>query len=602
MYQKLLFLIFISLYLTPTYAQKADEELAAQFLASKDYEKAADKYEKLLSNNPKSMYLYDNLLKSYLGLNDINAAQKLVKKQAKKFEGNYFYLVDEGYLYKINNQPDKAIAVFKKLIQGLPPIESKAFELAKAFEKRSLISNAVETYLSSRKALNSDFLFASELSGLYLELGDKRNFIEEALQSLVPNEQLLEEIEGILQNTLETNEEFEMLKIALTKKTKQFQDKACFQELLIWMHVQKNEYEVASIYAKALDKKNKEEGRRLLELGLLASNNQKYDAAIGIYKQIQAQGKDKPYYNFARTNELESRTKKLIQGNYTKEDLIILENEFKQSLLEYGVNPINASVIKQLANLQAFYLYKYDDAIANYESLLKMPRLDRYLQAQIKLELGDLYILKNEVWESMLLYGQVDKEFLEEPIGQEAKLRNAKLSYYLGEFDWAKAQLDVLKTATTQLISNNAIELSLLIQDNTIDSLEMEPLLMFAKADLNFAQNNFLMANQVLDSIMLLYPKSKLMDDIFYKKAEIALKQKDFEQAARMFTKVFENFGDDILGDNALYYLAWVQQNKLNLKQEALKNYEKFIEQYPGSFFLNDCVKQFRQLRGDQIN
>ena len=474
--------------------------------------------------------------------------------------------------------------------------------MAKAFEKRGLISYAVEAYLNSRKALDNNSLYASELSGLYLELGDKRNFIEEALQSLVPNEQLLEEIEGMFQNTLESNEEFEMLKTALTKKTKQFPDKYCFQELLIWMHVQKNEYELASIYAKALDKKNKEEGRRLLELGLMASNNQKYDAAIHIYKQIQAQGKDKPYYNFARTNELESRTRKLIQGNYTKEDLIILENEFKQNLLEYGINPINAPVIKQLANLQAFYLNKYEDAIINYETLLKMPRLDKYLQAQVKLELGDLYILKNEVWESMLLYGQVDKEFLEEPIGQEAKFRNAKLSYYLGEFDWAKAQLDVLKTATTQLISNNAIELSLLIQDNTIDSLEIDPLLMFAKADLNFAQNNFIVALQILDSLITLYPKSKLMDDIYYKKAEIALKQKDHDEAARMFQKVFENYGDDILGDNALYNLAWVQQNKLNLKQEALKNYEKFIEQYPGSLFLNDCVKQFRQLRGDQIN
>jgi tetratricopeptide (TPR) repeat protein len=602
MCQKLLLILFIFCSASLSHAQKADEELAAQFLAAKEYEKAADKYEKLLANNPRSMYLYDNLLKSYIGLNDLNSAQKLAKKQAKKFEGNYFYLVDEGYLLKIQNQADKANTVFNKLIQGMPPLESKVFELAKAFEKRGLISYAVEAYLNSRKALDNNSLYASELSGLYLELGDKRNFIEEALQSLVPNEQLLEEIEGMFQNTLESNEEFEMLKTALTKKTKQFPDKYCFQELLIWMHVQKNEYELASIYAKALDKKNKEEGRRLLELGLMASNNQKYDAAIHIYKQIQAQGKDKPYYNFARTNELESRTRKLIQGNYTKEDLIILENEFKQNLLEYGINPINAPVIKQLANLQAFYLNKYEDAIINYETLLKMPRLDKYLQAQVKLELGDLYILKNEVWESMLLYGQVDKEFLEEPIGQEAKFRNAKLSYYLGEFDWAKAQLDVLKTATTQLISNNAIELSLLIQDNTIDSLEIDPLLMFAKADLNFAQNNFIVALQILDSLITLHPKSKLMDDIYYKKAEIALKQKDHDEAARMFQKVFENYGDDILGDNALYNLAWVQQNKLNLKQEALKNYEKFIEQYPGSFFLNDCVKQFRQLRGDQIN
>jgi len=160
----------------------------------------------------------------------------------------------------------------------------------------------------------------------------------------------------------------------------------------------------------------------------------------------------------------------------------------------------------------------------------------------------------------------------------------------------------VLKTATTQLISNNAIELSLLIQDNTIDSLELEPLILFAKADLNFAQNNFEQANLLLDSLIKLYPKSKLLDDIFYKKAEIAFKQKNYTQAAKQFLYVYENYGTDILGDNALYQLASVQQNKLNQKEEALKNYEKFISDYPGSFFLNDCIKQFRILRGDQIN
>jgi len=602
MQHKIIFTIIILLSHFFTLAQKVDEELAAQFLANKEYVKAADKYEKLLGSNQKSIYFYDNLLKSYVALEDYSAAQKLIRKQIKRFDGNYYYAVDEGYIYQLQGLSEKANQNYQRLIQNLPLSEEKVFELARAFEKRKQFGLAVESFLKGRKNLKSEQLFAEELAGLYLDLGDKKNFVEESLNALIVSEHHLEEIEGLFQNNIETKEEYELLKNSLNKKIKQFPNKNCFQELFIWFHVQRSEYELASIYARALDKKFKEDGRRMLELGFLASNNEKYDAAISIYKQVQILGKEKPYYNYSKSSELEARTKKLVQGNYTNEELLILENEYKITINEMGINPINAPTIKLLANLQAIYLNKYEEALVNYHLILNMPRTERYLQAQVKLELGDLYILKNEIWESMLLYGQVDKDFLEEPIGQEAKFRNAKLNYFLGEFDWAKAQLDILKTATTQLISNNAIELSLLIQDNTIDSNEKEPLTIFAKADLNITQNNLVKAKTLLDSLQKLYPKSGLLDDILYKRAEIAIKMKDYEEAAKYYSIVFTEYGNDILGDNALYQLALIQHYKLNNKEEALKNYEKFIATYTGSFFLNDCIKQYRTLRGDQIN
>jgi tetratricopeptide (TPR) repeat protein len=229
-----------------------------------------------------------------------------------------------------------------------------------------------------------------------------------------------------------------------------------------------------------------------------------------------------------------------------------------------------------------------------------MPRLDNRFKSECKLDLGDIYVLKGEVWEAMLLYGQVDKEFLEDPLGQEAKFRNAKLSYYLGEFDWARAQLDVLKTATTQLIANNAIELSLQIQDNTIDSNE-EPMRWFARADLFYFQNRLADALVVLDSINLVYPKHELADDVVFKRAEIAIKQKNYTLAAQLFEQVYNEHGSGILGDNALYTLAQLNESKLNNLEQARKQYELFIEKYPGSFFLNDVRKSYRALRGDVI-
>lgn len=589
------------LLLSNTYGQQAEEELAAQFLSNKEYSKAANMYEKLLSGNQRSIYFYDNLLKCYLQQNNFADAQKLAKKQSKRFDENPFYLVDQGYILNLQNEQKKAKDLFDNLLKKVTPNEMAIYDLAKAFEKRNEKSYAIETYLIGRKLLKNDLVFANEMAGLYNDMHQIPNMVEEYLNVLVVDETYQEEVQGFLQNALQTKEDFEILKQALNKKTKQFTDKNCFPEMLIWLYVQRNDYDLALMYAKSLDKKNKERGRRILELGFLANSNYQYDAAINCFKQVQLLGVDLPYYSYSKNSELEALTNKILAGNYTTEDLKLLEIEYKKLLVEFGKNAGTANTIRSLAKLQAFYLNNYSEAIRNYEEIIQMQRVDRSLQAECKLELGDFYVMRGEVWEAMLLYGQVDKDFLQEPLGQEAKYRNAKLSYYLGEFEWAKAQLDILKTATTQLIANNALELSLLIQDNTVDS-NTEPLSLFAQADLNYLQNNDVIALRKLDSIGILFPKHSLSDEIIFKKAQIFEREKDFQNAAKYYEIVVNEYGSDILGDNALYNLALIYQNKLSKPEDAKKCYEKFIDNYPGSFFLSDCRKQYRLLRGDQIN
>ncbi|MFN4082821.1 MAG: tetratricopeptide repeat protein [Bacteroidia bacterium] len=596
--KKILFILFIPL---ATLAQKADEELAAQFMADREFAKAADQYEKLLARNPKSMYFYDNLFKCYIQLLQFDDANKLAKRQQKKFESNYYYQVDAIYALQLKSFDDKVKQQYKNIISGVMPLEPKVHELANAFNKRGLKDYAIETYIFARKQLKRDLAFSLELAGLYADLNQKALAVDEFLNALILDENQQENIQGYLQNMLESAADYELLKQALLKKNKTYSGSDVFTEMLLWYYVQQNDYNNALIYSRALDRRYKEQGRKMLELGLLATSNEAYDAAVNIFSQVIALGKDAPYYNYAKNSLTEARAKKILAGNYTQNDLIELKNQYNALLTEFGFAPFMINTIKELAKLQAYYLYNYDSAIYLFEGIINMPRIDEKARAEAKLELGDLYVFKNEVWEAMLLYGQVDNDFKEEPIGREAKFRNARLSYFIGEFDWARSQLDVLKTATTQLISNNAIELSLLIQDNTIDSNE-EPLKIYAKADLYYYQNNLNRAMQTLDSLLQLYPNHDLLDDIYYKKAQIFLKQKNYTKATEYFKIVYSEHGTGIFGDNALYELARLNQNILNNKDEALKLYEKFIDTYNGSFFLTEVRKQYRLLRGDTIN
>lgn len=596
----LLLSLFI-LFTAVSFAQQQDEQLAAQYMSNNEFEKAIEVYERLYTKGNKSTYLYDNLLTCYFKLNRFEDAEKLVKKQQRKAESSPYYSVDLGYVYEKAGQAEKAQKTYDQIIQKTGTYYELVLETANAFRKRNKTDFAIATYLKGRKS-NGDNqgLFCVELAQLYAEKHQTGPMLQEYLTAINQNPEMIEDVQGYLQLYLDKDEDYDMLKQTLQKKLKEYPSSDLYSEMLIWLFVQRKDFENALIQTRAVDKRNKGEGRQIVQLADLAVSNQRYESANKAYQEVILLGPEKPFYINAKLGLLRSRNLKIFYaGLFNNADLLALENEYNGFLKEFGRYAATASSLRELAHLQAYYLYKYDTAIANYEELINMPRLDNRFKAECKLDLGDIYVLKGEVWEAMLLYGQVDKEFLEDPLGQEAKFRNARLSYYLGEFEWAKGQLDVLKTATTQLISNNAIELSLQIQDNTVDSNE-EPMKWFARADLFYFQNRINDAIVVLDSISLLYPKHELTDDVMYKRAEIALKEKKFSGAIQLFKQVYDEHGSDILGDNALFMIADIYESKLNNPEEAKRYYELFIEKYPGSFFLTEVRKRYRALRGDQ--
>lgn len=592
--------LFFSVVAVAQQAQQ-NEQLAAQYMANKEYVKAAAVYEQLYSSGNRSVYLYDNLLACYLALNQFNEAEKLVKKQQKRFDNSAYYLVDQGYVMQKAGSADKAKKQHEQLLAKLNPSHDAINELAAAFKKRALFDYAITTYTKGRKLNNENSLFALELAQLYSEKKETALMLDEYLTAINQNPQMLDEVQGYLQLYLENDTEYGLLKQTLLKRLKDYPANELYTEMLVWLFVQRKDFESALIQTRALDKRNKENGRLIVQLCDLAIANKQFDMAFKGFSEVAAMGVDKPFYTNAKLGQLRARSQKLYYiGNLVLADLTALETDYISFLKEFGSQPYTAQTIKELAQLQAYYLYNYKSAIENYQELINMPRLDNRFKAESKLYLGDIYLLKGEHWEAMLLYGQVDKEFLEDPLGQEAKFRLAKLSYYLGEFDWAKAQLDVLKTATTQLIANNAIELSLQIQDNTIDSNE-EPMRWFAAADLNFYQNKIPEALVFLDSINLVYPKHELVDDVIYKRAEIALKSNNTALAATLFEQVYKEHRSGILADNALFMLAELNETKLTQPEKAKQLYETFIEEFPGSFFLTEVRKRYRVLRGDAL-
>ncbi|MBP6871320.1 MAG: tetratricopeptide repeat protein [Bacteroidales bacterium] len=585
--------------------EQEKEKLAFQYYGNKEYEKALELFRDLYGIQPTyHRYTYYFYCMTYLNLFD--EAEKVVKGRMKAEPESYRYQVDLGYLYLLTDKPDKATKVFDELLAGMKPTKAAVNELANAFVMRQLYDYTIKVYLKGREILGYTEMFHQDLARIYEVSGNYSGMIEEYLDLLQADPMQLETVQNRLQNALNKDIDDKisnLLRESLLRRNQRNPDNRNYGEMLLWLSVQQKDFEFALIQARSLDTRFNEGGFLVLEVGDLALSNKEYDVAIEAFSYITRKGQMHPLYAECLTGSLQARFLRLTEGYGSGEDnLEDLEKEYLTAVELLGKNARTLILMRDLAHLQAFYLNKLDDAVALLEEILSIPNAPDLVKADIKLELGDIYLFVGEVWEASLLYSQVEKMFKNDPKGHEAKFRNARLSYYIGEFEWAKAQLDVLKAATSKLIANDAMDLSLLIGDNMDADSTYTTLACFARADLLKYRNQDSLAVITLDSIAMMGLYNPLDDEVLFSKAEIFIRQKKFDLADSLLATLVKVYSRDILADNALFKRAEMQAEVFGNDPLALELYQQLMLDYPGSLFATEARKRFRQLRGDFNN
>lgn len=594
---KNLFTLCLILFSFVSFGQNDEEKLAAHYMSENEYQKAADVYEKLLKKDFASIYLYDNYLVCLFELKDYKEAEKLVKKKMRAFPLDFNYKVDEGYIFETQGETDKAEKIYDGLIKDIVYDEERIIGLAKAFEKRFKNSYAIKTYEKGRKEFKYKTAFSQELAALYLQSNMMDKTFEEYLNLLEENEGYLAEIKTQIAS-FSTESDYKILQSKLLDKISKNSASLALNDLLMWTFVQQKDWESAFIQTRAIDKRLRENGERMLDIGAIYTSNYEYGWAAKAYQYVVEKGEKSPYYEDAKVGLLDNRFRQLeLEGYLPPEELTALENDFK-SFISISNNPMKTVRIqRKLATLYAYYKNDTKSAIELLEQAKVTRGLHPRIVAETKLELADIYLISGDVWEPALLYSQVEKDFTEEALGQEAKFKNARLAYFRGEFEWAQTQLEVLKAATTQLISNNAIQLSLFIQDNLgLDSSE-EAMILFSKAELLLFQNKFDEAQQELEAISILYPNHTLEDEILFALGRMKEKQRKWEEAIVYYDKVANVHSEDILADNALFKLGDLYQFKLKNPEKAMEYYEKIILDYTASMFVVEARKRYRSVR-----
>jgi len=587
---------FIGSY-SKSYAQTDALPLANQYFANGEQAKALDIYQNLYKTDNETYYPY--YIKCLLALKKFDDAESVTKKMMRKYPGDNTYLINLGNIYTQNGSNNKANDLYNELLKKLPADQGAISALAGQFYQNSNIDYAIKTLEEGRKTLNNDQAFSFELIMLYKYKGDKAAIINEYLNFLPSNPSYLSQAENTLSSMFEDNDGYELLKIALLKRIQKEPEQTVYTDLFIWQCLQQKDFDQALNQSLALNRRANDDGSNIYSLCHTLVANSAYDAAIRGYQYLIDKGKDAPYYIPAKIELINTKNIKVTAGKYTQADLIELEKNYKDLLAEFGDISNTAFAVEQLAKLQAFKLHKFDEAQQSLEHVITIPGVRPELLAQCKIDLGDIYLVTGRQWDATLLYSQVEKDFPNTDIGQDAAFRNAKLAYYTGDFYWAKRQLDVLKAATSQLIANDALNLSLLIGDNLTADSSGNALKVYARADLLIFAEEPEKAVKTLDSIDKKYPGNALSNDILMAKARILIQQKDYPGAILLLKKIYEDSPANLWADDAVFMLGDIYDNQLNDKAQAKVYYQKIITDYPGSLWIGDARKRFRVIRGD---
>jgi tetratricopeptide (TPR) repeat protein len=579
-----------------------DARLAQQYFRDGEYEKASILFEKLYEQSNYNDYYFDRYIEALLALEKYSDCEKVIKKQLKRAPDNPQLYVTYGKLYERQYLDQEAALQYQKAIDVLPKDQFVITRLANTFMSMPKYDLAIKTYERGANLLKDGQVFAYNLGELYRSQGDTPRMVENYLNSIDADPARANNVKTIFQRFL-TAEDYRELQTQLYSRIQAQPNNVAYPELLSWAFIQQKDYQSAFRQERALDRRLRENGGRLYRLGEIAANDQAYEAAITAFEYIiEEKGTNSAYYLDAKREALRCKRKMLVEGySYTQEQLQRLKAEYVSFLNEFGRSKLTAGIILEEAELHALYLNDLDRAIAILDELIQFPLLAPTLQAYAKINLADYYLMQGEIWEATLLYSQVDKAFKEEPLGQEARFRNAKLSYYAGDFQWAQAQFDILKAATSRFIANDALDLSVFIMDNLgLDTSDVA-LKLYADAELLVFQNRFAEAFQKLDTLRRDFADHTLQDDLLYLEAQIHKKKGQYELAAQKLTEIVEKHGEEIRADNALYELGQLYEHQLNDKEKASHYYETLFIDFSGSTLAVEARKRYRALRGDVI-
>ena len=573
------------------------DALAKNYFEQGEFEKALSVYEKLTQSSPYRMDYFMGVIQSNQQLEKFSEVERLIKQKLTDARNYPQLYVELGYNYSLQEQPDLARESYQKAIQTVEENPSFAYNVGRAFQNYNLLEEAVITFEKAME-LSEKMDFNTQLAQIYGEQGKLEKMFEKYLNIIEKNQGFKNTAQryfSMYVNEDPNNEANVILRKTLLQRSQE-NPEILYNELLSWLFVQQKEYKKAFIQEKAIYRRLGDDLTRIVDLSYIAIGDEDYENGREIVNYVIEN-------SFTPQNRLQGNQilMQMEVATARPKDYSGVEKKFENLLEEFGRGKETYMLQIDYNHFLAFQNNKKEQAITNLKSLVKQ-QLTPYQEARVKMELADILVYDEKFNQALIFYSQIQRKVQNDALAQEARFKVARTSYFKGDFEWAQVQLDVLKKSTSQLIANDAMQLSLLIKDNSLEDTTQAALKKYSRADLLALQDRNTEAVTALDEILVNHKGETIEDEALLKQGEIYEKMGEFTKAEANYLKIIQFYSEDILADDAHYRLARIYETKLDQPEKAKEQYEQIIFNHADSIYFVEARNKFRMLRGDAIN
>ncbi|WP_339887286.1 tetratricopeptide repeat protein [uncultured Flavobacterium sp.] len=584
------FLLFVSLFVS---AQS--EQLAYNYFDRGEFDKAITLLEEIVVKQPGNPAFFQKMIECYQQLKQYDKAETAILYKMKISKTPTLY-VELGYNFQLQKNEAKATENYNLAIEQVVLQSNYAYSVASVFEQKTLLDWAIKAY-EVGKLGNPNLNFDYQVALLNGQMGNLDLMVEKLLDYSFSNQNNTPLVQNQLTRFISEDTEgnfTEYIKKSLLLRVQKNQD-IYWNQFLSWYFMQQKEYGKAFTQEKAIYKRNPEGFYNIVNLAKFAMEEKENETAKTIFQFILENTQDYGLQIMAHDFLISMQIEESSEKEYST-----IQQTIEGLVKQYGISPYTLDLQLLSAHFDAFYMKQFDKAKATLDNALSL-RLTPRQEAEVKMELADILVLDEKFNQAILYYAQISETLKNDEKSHEASMKMAETSYYKQDFDWALQQVKVLKQSSSLLIANNAIELFLLISDNSAEDSTRVALKAFSKADLLTYQNKNELALAQFLEILEKHKGDTIEDNALFKIAQIYEKKKDYTNALAYYKNILDNHSDGIYADEALFYSAEIYRKYLNENDKAKPLYEKMIFEHADSIHFTEARKQFRLLRGDAI-
>ncbi|WP_438962411.1 tetratricopeptide repeat protein [Nonlabens sp.] len=588
------YIIFITL-LCSSLGFSQNSRLAENYMDQGEYSKALKIYNKIYETNKRNINVLFKVIDINHQLEQYQQVDSLLDHAEKLARNNKSLIIERGYNLTLQGKDSLAMPYYKEAIKVLDSIPKLTYQIASRFERRNLLDQAIMAY-EKGMAANPRANYKVQLASLYGQQGKLEEMFEQYVDLIESNGAYRSRAQALFSRYVTDNPDNEgnkLLRKTLLLRLRENQN-PIYNKLLSWLFIQQKDFKKAFIQEKAIYVRSKESTTELQELAVTAVEEKDLDAAQEILEYIVQESQV-----ISTRYVAQSLLVKIEADKATAQEFTAVKTAYQELLTTYGKDAETFMLQLDYANFLAFKAGEAASAVTLLSDL-ENKKLSKFQNAELKMLLADILVLQEQFNRALILYSQVQTDLPNDELAQEAQFRVARTSYFQGDFPWSLTQLKVLRGATSKLIANDAMELSLVISDHSIEDTTFVALKSYSYADLKQYQNKRQEAIALYEKLLQNHKGDPIEDEALLKQAQLYELEANYEAAKNNYQTIIDNFSDGILADDAFYFLGLLFEEKFNDPSKAQAHFERIIYDYADSIHFVDARRRFRRLRGDQ--